>query len=441
MSAKCDRCGAESNLDNAFFKAPKSFSQKILTYCPDCWTARQHSESKWGIILSLATGPLGLLFLLTDTHAGLGWFLINLTLCEVFIWLAIVPHELAHAVVGRAVGMKVFRIYLGSGKTWFTSRVAGFDCEFKPLPTGGLVVAAHRTLDHLRARHFAFVLAGPAANFLMAAAVWLFSSSGTLWRLSSMENGFAPGQAFFYANLLVLLLNLWPKDTATILGPLPTDGKQLFQIASLPAAKLDAYHTAGFLMETSLLHQQGDYRKALTCVEAGLALYPENEMLLHWKGLLSLELGNYDDARLCFLNLLEGSNIPAMARPIILNNVAYADALLDREDLHEEADSFSQEAMAAMSWVPAVRGTRGTVLVAMGQIEEGLLLLRESMSQASITGHKAQNACLIAEAESRLGNFSIARDYLDEARRLDPGCLLIDRVESILRREEPSLRR
>lgn len=440
MSAKCDCCGAESNLDTAFFKAPKSFSQKIRTYCPDCWTSRQHSESKWGIILSLATGPLGLVFLLTDTHAELGWFMINIVLFEVFIWLTIVPHELAHAVVGRAVGMKVLRIYLGSGRTFFTSRVAGFDCEFKPLPTGGLVVAAHRTLEHLRARHFAFVLAGPAANFLMATAVWMFSSPGTLWRLSSMENGFAPGPAFFYANLLVLLMNLWPKDAATILGPLPTDGKQLFQIVSLPAEKLDVYHAAGFVMETSLLHQQGDHRKALACVDAGLSIYPENEMLLHWKGVFSLDLGNYGDARLCFVKLLERSNLPSMARPIILNNIAYADALLDREDLHEEADSYSQEAMAAMSWVPAIRGTRGTVLVAMGRLEEGLLLLRESMSQAAIPGHKAANACLIAEAESRMGNFSAARDYLDQARRLDPGCLLLHRAESILDREVASLR-
>ena len=437
MSAKCDRCGVESGLDTAFFKAPKSFSQKILTYCPDCWTSKQHSDSKLGIILSLAVGPLGLLLMLAGAP-DLGWVMINIVLFELFMWVTIMPHELAHAVAARAVGMQVFRIYVGSGSTLFACRIGGFDCEFRSLPTEGLVIAAHRVLRNLRARHFAFVLAGPAANFLLAAAVWVSSDPGSLWDFGSLEKGLAPGPAFFYANVVVLLVNLWPRDVATMFGPLPSDGKQLLQAFFLHSGKVELYHAGGFVTEASFLHQQGETGKALARVEEGLSLYSGNEMLLNWKGVLQLDHGNYEGARQCFLDLLEKPGLPPAARPILLNNVAYADALLDRDDLLGEADSFSQEAMAAMSWMPAIRGTRGTVLVAMGRLEEGLKLLRESMAQASIPGDKAQNACLIAEAESRLGNYSVARNYLDEARRLEPGCLLLERAESILRREEVS---
>ncbi len=167
-------------------------------------------------------------------------------------------------------------------------------------------------------------------------------------------------------------------------------------------------------------------------------MYPSNELLLNWRGVLALGLGEYDKARGCFFELLDRPDIPAMARPILLNNIAYADALMDREDLHAEADAFSREAMEAMGWSPAMRGTRGTVLVALGQFEEGLVLLRESMTQVTNPMYKAESACLIAEAECGLGNHAAARTYLDEARKLAPQCRLLDRAEAILERESLS---
>jgi hypothetical protein len=116
----------------------------------------------------------------------------------------------------------------------------------------------------------------------------------------------------------------------------------------------------------------------------------------------------------------------------MMNNIAYANALLGGKDLLKEADALSQESMTAMSWLPAVRGTRGTVLVAMGRIDEGLPMLLDSMSQAQLPNHKAQNACIIAEAECRRGNLEIARNYLEEARKLEPKCSLLSRAEAIL---------
>lgn len=434
MSVKCDRCGAESNLESAFFKGAKSFSRKMLTYCPGCWAEKQHSESVRGLFLGLVPGAIGILFLVAGVNAEMAWFLVNLALFQLCMPLAILPHELAHAFVARGVGMKVLRIHLGTGATLFKFKFAGFDCEFKPYPTLGLVLAAHRTIKNLRARHFAFIAAGPAANAVLAIAGWLALERDGLWNIDALQDGFSPGLAFFYANLVVLLVNLLPRDAATTLGPVQTDGKQLFTVFFLSTEKIEAYHKAGYVMETSLLHQDGKSREALGRVEEGLALYPGDENLSSWRGVLELDLGNYADARECFLGLLQSTSLPATARPILLNNIAYADALLDRHDLLEEADSFSEEAMTSMGWVPAIRGTRGTVLVAMGRLEEGLPLLRDSMAKATIPAHKAQNACLIAEAESRLGNASAARDYLAEARKLDAGCLLLARTESVVQR-------
>jgi tetratricopeptide (TPR) repeat protein len=248
-----------------------------------------------------------------------------------------------------------------------------------------------------------------------------------------MEQGLQLGLVFLYANLAVLVENLWPHDVTTGFGSFPSDGKQLFLTFRMSREKRELHHVANFVMEASVCHQRGDYEGARQWVEKGLALYPENEVLLNWYGVIAMDLGVYDKARECFLKLLHRESKQPLMRPLMLNNIAYANALLGGVDLLKEADAFSHEAMTAMSWMPAVRGTRGTVLVAMGRLEEALPLLHDSMSQAEIPSHKAQNACFIAEAECRRGNFDVARTYLEEARKLEPKCSLLSRAERTLR--------
>ena len=108
MSVKCDLCGVESNLDATFFKAPKSFSRSIHTYCPDCWLKQQHSDTKWIALLNLGFGALGLLFWLTGPEIRIGYLLINVFFFQLFLVLTIGPHELGHAWMARWVGMRVY---------------------------------------------------------------------------------------------------------------------------------------------------------------------------------------------------------------------------------------------------------------------------------------------------------------------------------------------
>lgn len=433
MPAKCDRCGAETTLDATFFKGRKSFSRSILTYCPTCWLKRGHSVAKWFFLIYLGFGAVGLVFILAFPEVETGWVFLNLFFFEIFLLLTILPHELGHAWMARWLGMRVFKIYVGSGKTLFTVKLFGFDVEFRAVPMGGVVVAAHRTGEWLRAKQFIFVLAGPVANLLLAAAIWAFLSPEQLWSARPLEQGLQPGLAFFYANLAVLIENLWPHNVVTAFGVLPSDGKQLFQTFSLTGEKRQLCVAIGFAMEVNVCHLRADYEEARNWVEKGLALYPDNEWLLGWRGVISLDLREYEKARECFFKLLHRESKQPLMRALMLNNIAYADALIGGEELLKEADEFSREAMTAMSWMPAIRGTRGTVLAAMGRFEEALPMLHEAMQQADSLNHKATNACTISMAEARRGNFDIARNFLEEARKLEPKCHLLSRAESVLR--------
>jgi len=433
MPTKCKSCGVETNLEATFFKRHKSFSRTVQTYCPQCWLKQQQSDAKRGLWWNCSLGALGIFLWIVWPEFSLGRVLVNLFVFQIFLILTILPHELGHAWMARLLGMRVFKLYIGSGKTVFRKRLFGFDSEIKAVPMGGLVFACHRDLAYIRSKQIAFVLAGPAINLVLAAVISPFLNPDDLWSFKPFEQELQIGLLFFYANLIVLLVNLWPRNVATGFGTFPSDGKQLFLTFFMSEEQRKLSHSASFVMEASIYYEQGDYLSAQSWVEKGLALYPGNETLLNWHGVVALGLGDYGNARECFLNLLQRESKEPLMRPLLMNNIAYANALLGGDELLKEADEFSSEAMTAMSWMPAIRGTRGTVLAAMGRVAEALPLLHDSMLQAEIAGHKAQNACVIAEAEWRRGNLDAARIYLEEARKLDPQCSLLIRVEKVIR--------
>ncbi|MGE5775862.1 MAG: hypothetical protein ACM33V_06555, partial [Chloroflexota bacterium] len=78
----------------------------------------------------------------------------------------------------------------------------------------------------------------------------------------------------------------------------------------------------------------------------------------------------------------------------------------------------------------AVIGTRGTVLVEMGQLDEGIALLKKSMAMHPEKQGKALNACHIASGELIRGNQEEASKYLATAKVLDPDCFLIAELEA-----------
>jgi hypothetical protein len=68
-------------------------------------------------------------------------------------------------------------------------------------------------------------------------------------------------------------------------------------------------------------------------------------------------------------------------------------------------------------------------MIERGQVEEGLLLVRQALIGNDDPRLKALNACYIALGEAKRGNLSEARQYLDRARQLDPECKLLNKAD------------
>jgi len=428
---QCDHCGATTDIAEGFFKEQKSSSDGGLTLCPVCWHKHKISLYKKRLILPLALGLSGLvcLFLLPDE--GITWLSLNIFIFYAALSLSILPHELGHAFTAKYLGWRVFRIFIGYGKTVFKMKLFGFDTEFHAIPMGGRVVETPRETNHYRSQRFALVIAGPLANVLLLLVLFITGGRTTI-DFAVISKHLAPFQMFFIANVLIVVENLWPRFHQTPLGKLPSDGKQLLQLLKVDSTRAAQSHASWFLLEAVVCQEKGQYAEALSWLEKGLKLYPNEVQLLTSFGTNLLSLARFNEARECFLKVLPRTDQDRLLHSVLLNNIAYADALIGGPELLAEADRYSAEAMKNLSWMPSIKGTRGTVLSELGKLDEAVPLLREVMLTHEVPHNRAQNACLLAIAEARRGDLDAAQKYLKDARELDSTCFLLERAQNFL---------
>jgi Flp pilus assembly protein TadD len=358
-----------------------------------------------------------------------GQLLLDLFLLVLFVILSMLPHELGHAVVARALGWRVYQIVIGVGKSLFKWRWFGILFDVRSIPLAGATWIAPKDTRWFRVKRFLSVLAGPAVNAgFVIAVVLIWQGSLSNFNLDALPTG---PRLFLWANAGIVLINLWPHQPKTGFG-LPSDGKQLLQLLSFRKKTIDQVHALRFTMEAMICRDQGNFAGARTCCDQGLALYPEDPQLLNLSGINHLDEQNYERGREVFRRLLAKERLPQATRFVLLNNLAYADVLSENPALLSEADACSRDALKALPWVAAVVGTRGTVLVALGRFEEGIRLLKKSMEDAEGPRNKGENSCQLAVAFARTGQREEARKYLELAKSLHPEYRLIERAERAL---------
>ena len=428
---KCDVCGTESTFDAGFVKERRSFRTSIRTVCPRCHV-RQRRRFEGGLqIAVLIEGVIGYVLLWRDPGSLLGRLLTGLFLINLFLVLTIIPHELGHVIVGRLVGWRVFSVVIGVGKRIFKFRYRGIIFSFHSLPVCGLAQVVPVDARGFHWKRFLVFLAGPAVNAALAAiALGLWWNE---WRYAGLMSLPRTVLFFVWANFWVAAANLWPFQSKHL--NLPSDGKQLLKTFSTSGKDVEELSAARYALEAVLRRDEyKDTEGAQDWCNRGLALYPNNIHLLTVSGLLCLDRMEYSRARDIFVRLLSMDTKPGFTRSVRLNNIAYVDVLIGDPALLPEADAYSQEAYEATPWTPSIVGTRGTVLVELGQFEVGIKLLKESFEHGRTPRSKADNACHLAIAYFRMGDRVQADNYLKLARQLDSQCRLIERAESEFRK-------
>lgn len=428
MFTKCKSCGVESRLASAFHKAAGILRVKLL--CPHCWQKHQTSSLQLLLAANIILALFGLILLMLPAS------LVELRVIAVFclipplLMVLLVPHEVGHVLAAQLLGLRVFSVSLGLlGRTLWKCRLASCTLEVKSLPFVGYTTVGHRSQRCLRLRHFLMVLAGPMANAALSAPVYLLlvtpnANTGTLLL-----------HAFCWANLLMLPLNLWPRQ----ISGLPSDGLQLLRMPFLPRTEVQRFHMEYFLGEGIDSLQREDWTAAGTWFERGLEAHPRNPRLLNALGVVFIKQGRFAAAYNLLHELLKRDDLDPVVRASILNNIAWANLHCAETNLLDEADRYSREGMEWLPWLAAFKGTRGSVLVELGRAEEGIPLLEDALVEYTEVKDKAVNAinaCYLSIGYAKRGLAGEARLRLEEAQKFDPQCYLLPRVFNELRQAD-----
>jgi hypothetical protein len=417
---KCDCCGIESPLDAAFRPIVRVF-QKPWRYCPTCANRRDrslHDRSFWvGLTLMSFVGACAFA---VASPQNRDIFLFAPALLA-FFWLCVVPHELAHALAARLLGLRVFRIFIGSwGPVVWRQSIFGIEICVTPIPSGGLTLVGAPTLRFVRWRWALMVAAGPLANGLLAVAALCLRPG--VWGESLVV-------PFATANFLLVIVSLFPWRHATAFGQFASDGLVLLSSPFTSRDTLLKRHIYYFAQEGMEQIQRKNYRAAIDWAERGLREYPADNTISGVLGVAQLGLEDFPAARKTFIDCLESCGENLEQRALFLNNVGWTDLFMGNPSLFEEADRYSAEAFRIAPWVSWIQGTRGMVLVEFDHFDEGIDLLKKALARNPDPQSKASNACCLAIAFARKCDQDKSRHYLAQARKLDAKCALIPRVE------------
>ncbi len=98
-----------------------------------------------------------------------------------------------------------------------------------------------------------------------------------------------------------------------------------------------------------------------------------------------------------------------------------------------EADRYSEELYELKPDEWTVKGTRGSILIETGRLEEGMSILQEVMDKDPSAFDRAISASFLALAELKRNNVDVAAEWLRKSRDLDPNCGSLKRIEALLR--------
>ncbi len=421
---KCDRCGCESTIKEAFLVKKKSAFQPGSTLCFECAIKKQsspfvHTKIIW-VLFAFAIG----LTILADVQTGLVELAVVAGLL-LFGYPLTVLHELSHILVARLLGLRVFSVHLGTGQMIYTTRRFGFRWYLHKNPIGGATFIAGPPMPFFNARQFFSGLAGPAFHaILIALMAWLLSTG----KVQTPDWLYALVITLLLINGVFLLFSLIPTKAAVAIGIAGTDGYRMLQILrgkGLPEA-FPAYY---FLAAYDAIGV-GDLAAARRWYDAGHVHYPDSPILLTMECFLLSREEEYARAReLCLHQIESSQNLTELQKYTAYHNIAYYNLMLEDPSLLPQADEFSALSYKNMSWDPSVMSTRGQTLLALGKVEEGILMLKNALKRSWDHMNKAFTSALLAQAEFRRGRASEAEKYFRAAVKLDPHCVLIKKLK------------
>lgn len=348
---------------------------------------------------------LGLLHWIGDMFPGNHWYSSG-SLLGLMWWLmfSIVVHELAHFAVGRLVGLRPWLISIGDGHVVFQRQFDKFKLILRANPYSGVVYpfVLESQVSKTRWKQFAMILAGPLINL----ALCIFFTKVALDPTRSLSLYQAPEQ-LASVNAYLLLWCLIPFHTSLDGIQTPNDALSLIQLAT-GQNRTTSKPSAGTAQAGGETPVGPSWSWMVNQVEA--------------TGLLTQCREQLSDPQL-----------PNGERAALLDTFATCVLMYGAGEFLPEADRYSEELYTLKPDEWTVKGTRGSILIETGRLEEGMSMLQEVMDKDPSAFDRAISASFLALAELKRNNVDVAAKWLRKSRDLDPNCGSLKRIQALLR--------
>jgi hypothetical protein len=341
-------------------------------------------------------------------------FVINFLYAFLILFLVIVLHDLGQAAAGKALGFKIYGVTFGRGRVPFKSSALGLRSSVRLTLLGGRAIWASPTDRSLRLRLWLTTFAGPAVQLILLGVVCaVVGWPGVKYGVShfNLRQPTLLGLLIF-VNAWFLIMSFVPSRWLARGGE-ATDGYRLMTIPFIGEEKFAAYRAQYTEMEARELLQSGRYPEAIELYEKALEINPQGIVPVLGLHQAYLYLRNYARARELLLGLRGRKEVAkGTLHYHILNNIAWTEVMLNNPRLLYDADDCSKEAFEEYPGNTNYRGTRGAVLVCIGQSEEGLKLLAEAYRRHKEKRARGSVAYWAAIAQVRRGDQVEAEKWL-----------------------------
>jgi tetratricopeptide (TPR) repeat protein len=342
-------------------------------------------------------------------------------------------HELGHFFAARTFGADVYKIQIGSGKLLGTFLLMGTPCAVHESLRSGMVLYGYSSAKNARKKMAVITAAAPLASIILAGAsvsllmlIWpLVESPFSIWHYP-----FAFLVGWTSPCLLFLPGVLLPYQYRYAGRKMKTDAMVLLQLPWMTDAEIEKIVSHARQLKAMV----DDYDFITTSLDEALRaveITPKNPVALHTAIHLLREA--HDPRARDYFEKLLGLPLPTATRMRFIDrHLTYCLETNTISFRSDEMEKLSQELMETNPGNISVMGTRGSVLIDLGRVEEGSAMLKEVLEKTDSSIDKSYGNIFLALAEKQRGNLPLAREYAQKAVKVDPDCPALKRVTDLL---------
>lgn len=322
--------------------------------------------------------------------AAPAFLIINLAIFLAFCYFNIYIHELGHVMAGRLVNIETSRVIIGIGKEIMRVRIFSVPLIITNDYRIGLTIPGNIAGGHINLRYCFFMSGGfLLQGVLTTISIAMIGYNG--WDYLCTDGVYIL-HVFVISNIFMIFVNLIPVYHTLEGNRFASDGIGLFKALFLKEKDVDRLQFLGCLFNAQDLFANKEYALAVEAYDHCLKGYPSHVPVRINLSIALLKLKRLDKAKNILLELL-GEDVDKNLKGLIYNNMGWIKLLHNTEESLREASNFSKIAFDLNPHLPAIRSTRGSVLVVLGEYSEGISLLLRNVDLNKLIDSETNNPC------------------------------------------------